>query len=367
MVPPETPSFVKRGTTAIGIFSCNRPDYLRKVLDSFKLNENLEAYDFYLFQDGAINPWSRREVATQEAVEACLTHWEKAALPHKQQLVRATNVGIAINQFEAKVLLFEELGYERCMFFEDDLLLGSTYLRTLQLMLDRFEGEKHVGAVMCHGEIPHRYFPREQRWYLGRVTSAVNIGFDHLWGWGTWRDRWERIKPYVRQYMDLVEKCDYRFRSKPDILAFYEKEKCAIKNICQDFSFYFGMFKSEMFPVNTFIHRGKYIGEVGEHMTPEVYHRNGHDKVVLPDPNLDRRLTTFTGYDPKAFLAHFRFIYELKDRPLTARELAAEAAYPKPGLTMTIQRYRTWSRHWRTLKGLVGRGKRSEDTNLSRG
>ncbi len=360
MVPPETQSFSKRSTTAIGIFSCNRPDYLEKVLDSFKLNENLDAYDFYLFQDGAINPWSGREVATPEAVDACLAHWEKAALPHKQQLVRPTNVGIAINQFEAKVLLFDQLGYERCMFFEDDLLLGPTYLRTLQLMLDRFEGEKHVGAVMCHGEIPHRYFPREQHWYLGRVTSAVNLGFDHLWGWGTWRNRWERIKPYVLQYIAFVENCDYRFRPKPDIHAFYRREKTTIENDCQDFSFYFGMFKNEMFPVNTFIHRGKYIGEVGEHMTPEVYHRNGHGEVVLPDPDLDRKLTTFTGYDPEAFLAHSRFVFELKDRPPTAQELAAEAAYPKPGLRPAIQHYRTWSRRWRQLKGSIGRKAPSE-------
>lgn len=297
----------KQNDTAAAIFSFNRPEYLEQVLQSIQTNERLDCIDFYFFQDGEINKFSGRVAGKEEDINACLSLWEKAEIPNKHLIYHDSNVGIGISQFEAKTLLFDEKQYERAMFFEDDLVLGSHYLKMLGILLDQFEQETEVGAVMCHGGHPHVFTKAEKIQHLNHVRS----GNDQLWGWATWKDRWERIKSNFLKYYKFIENVDYPKKPLADILRFYIDEGINIKVASQDAALHYAFIKNNLFILNTVIHRAIYIGEKGQHMYPEKYQRLGFVNITLQDLDGDEKIEKFEKYDKERFLSDAKAIFML--------------------------------------------------------
>lgn len=288
-----------RNNTAVVIFSFNRPHYLQQVLSSLEKNNSLKDLDFYFFQDGAINKFSNRKAAQQQDIDLCIEFWNRTKLPNKNFIQYPFNVGIGITQFEAKEYIFNTLNYERCIFFEDDLIVSRYYLQTLRLLLNQFEREKNVGAVMCYGDFFRKFSKEDEE----RNFSTIFTGNLHLWGWATWKEKWNQIRPKFIQYYEFIENIDYRFRPTDEILEFYKKNGFSIKASSQDAAHYFAMNSSFMFSLNTRLPRAKYIGAQGEHMRPENYFQLGLDKVEIYEKEKENDLKRFEGYDPKEFLA----------------------------------------------------------------
>jgi hypothetical protein len=301
-------NYQKCNLTAAAIFSFNRPLYLKEVLNSLASNTNLDGIDFYLFQDGAINEFSGRTAAAQADIEACLKLWEETPLPNKQVVQSPANRGVGIAQFEAKGLIFNTLCYDRMLFFEDDLVVNRYYLRTLAVMLDQFENQPGVGAVMANGSVPRQFSDEEKKLFLNHIRS----GNDQLWGWATWRSRWERIKPDFLDYYRFIKDIDYRKRPDQRIFDFYRSKGFNIRASSQDAAFYYALIKNEMFSINTMLHRAKYIGASGEHMNPHKYERFGFGNTEVLDTTLEASIERFEGLDTDAFLQISHSIFDLK-------------------------------------------------------
>jgi len=293
--------------TAVAIFSFNRPRYLKEVIKSIEKNTFLDDLDFYFFQDGAVNKFSGRVAASEEKIKKCLSIWDRAALPNKHLIRNNLNLGIGISQFEAKELLFCQMGYDRVMFFEDDLVLNRNYIRTLRIMLDQFQNENGVGAVMCHGGEPRIYTESETRLLLCRVRTAN----DQLWGWAMWNDRWQKIKPAFLEYYKFIKDVDYKRKPRMEITAFYIERGFNIKVTSQDAAIYYALTTNNLVTLGSFTHRGKYIGAKGLHMSPDQFKKLGYEKVSLVKLEEDAKLEKFIGYDEKEFLACQKSIFML--------------------------------------------------------
>jgi hypothetical protein len=293
--------------TAIAIFSFNRPQYLKEVLRSIAENTGVDKYEFYLFQDGSINKFSRRIAAKEENILSCLELWE--AFPcSKKTLIRNThNLGIGITQFEAKVLLFEDKHYDQVMFFEDDLVLDRNYIRLLEVLLKQFQNYPRVGAVMCHGGVPRFYSNTEVEININKIRS----GIDHLWGWATWRDRWVQIKDSFLEYYFFIRNCDYRQRPNERIVEFYREQGFKQRTTSQDAGIYYALAKNGYFSINTCIHRGKYIGEIGEHMFPQKYSQLKYASICLRNLEADSQIDSFYGFDEIDFWGHVCSVFSI--------------------------------------------------------
>jgi hypothetical protein len=284
--------------TAVAIFSFNRPNYFDQVLSSLEKNTYLEGLDFYLFQDGAINKFSGRVAADEEDIQACVHRWESSSLPNKQLILNEWNVGMCINWLEATSLLFDSIAYDQVLFFEDDLVVNRNYVRSLRILLDQFRGTKKVAAVTCHGGRPKVLSEAEKKANLLQLSS----GCDHLWGWASWRDRWQQIKPTFLEYHRFIEGCDSKQKPNKEIVDFYISKGFNIKSTSQDSAYYYAIVKNDMFTINTVLHRGEYIGAYGDHMTPEIFEKTGYPTMKFIDCEEDGLIERFEGYDEEKFL-----------------------------------------------------------------
>ena len=296
----------KRKTAAV-IFSLNRHDYLKEALHSLENNIELDDIDFYFFQDGAINVFSKRIAAEVEDIDKCVNIWKETKLPNKTLVRMEGNVGIGIIQFKAKELLFEKLGYQRVMFFENDLVLSCYYLRLLKILLEQFRDDRQVGAVMCHGA-DGPPLSREEKL---KLLYKLDTGRSHLWGWATWSDRWELIKPTFLRYYEFIKDLDYRTRSDTDIFRMYVREHMMVYGTSQDCAMYYAMFKNGMFILNTQVNRAKYIGAKGEHMVPELFERSYLSKRRLDEFEEDATCLQFEEYDKKEFIRKNEVLFDL--------------------------------------------------------
>jgi predicted SAM-dependent methyltransferase len=301
MKPMEINQTAKKNSTAVAVFSFNRPHYLAQTLRSLQAN-NAPEMDYYLFQDGAVNQYSGRTMAAEQDINLSVEAWNMAALPNKQLIKKSRNVGIGIIQYEAKALLFDELKYDRVMFFEDDMVVSKHYIRLLQTMLRQYRDEPVVGAVMCHGGVPVIFGEEEQK----KLLPMVRPSFDNLWAWATWRDRWQKIRPTFDRYYQFIKDVEYKKRPEGEILEFYAREGANITVSSQDAAMHYSFAKNGYGCLNTMVHRASYIGAVGEHMYPKKFETLGYAIIKRIDFAEDEKRGIFDGYDKGRMIAALR-------------------------------------------------------------
>jgi len=106
---------------------------------------------------------------------------------------RNINFGVAKNYFDAQAQIFEN--HDRIIISEDDNEFSPNFLDYINQGLDKFEKHSNVLAVCGHNfpiEISTDY---RQNYYYGKAFSG--------WGYGIWKDRYEKIKSCFQN--DMVQ------------------------------------------------------------------------------------------------------------------------------------------------------------------
>jgi hypothetical protein len=283
----------KKNNIAVAVFSFNRPDYLKQVISSLEKNADLEGLDFYMFQDGAINKFSKRVAAKEDDINKCVIEWVVSNLPNKTLIRNSDNLGIGITQYQAKVFLFDEMKYDEVIFFEDDLILSKHYLRIIRLMLKLYKNNTDIGAVTCHG-IGYRFKDRNEK---EKRLSCLTYGNHNLWGWAMWKDRWEKIKPIFGEYYSFIKDIDYKYRPHLEIASWYKQKNMSTKASSQDGAVYCAFFLNHYLVLNTRVNRGQYIGAKGEHMTPEIFESRDYYRSIIDEFKEDETIMQFEDID----------------------------------------------------------------------
>ncbi|MGO9991001.1 MAG: hypothetical protein ACLPTF_00600 [Steroidobacteraceae bacterium] len=242
------------------ILSFNRPDYLRTVLESLRLQKgaHIEERQVALFQDGATNPISKRTYAEQADLEACVTVF-KEILPHGIVFPSDTNLGIALNFDRAERHAFEILNAAAAIFLEDDLVLSENYIAILDQLLAINFNDKRVGYVAAYGD---HTLPREAQIINQHRLTTMH----HNWGFGLYRRQWEAMRPHVREYLALVRNSDYRLRDHGAITKLFASWGFGTPATSQDAAKTLACSLLRTIKVNTSACFARYIGEKGVHM-----------------------------------------------------------------------------------------------------
>jgi hypothetical protein len=256
----------------IAILSFNRPHYLRAVLHSLR-GQISEQDEVFLFQDGAVNPWSGRVKAAPESIRACI-HAFQELIPQGTVLAGDDNVGIALNYERAENHMFRTLGRPYALFLEDDLVLSPQYLTVIRSLLDIAVSNSRVAYVSAYGSM---WASRFEQWKRRRELQHMHEN----WGFAMTREAWLQERPFREQYLSLLDGRDYSERERPRILEFYDQRGWRTKATSQDAARWIASVELEKVRITTFACHARYIGESGEHFYPELYRRCQFDKTVM--------------------------------------------------------------------------------------
>jgi hypothetical protein len=266
----------------IFVMSFDRPDYLAEVLDSLLAQQGggLDGRAIYLFQDGDTNPFSGETYATEACIEDCVARFI-ARFPEGIVCRSPDNLGVALNFERAESFGFETLGAPAVIFLEDDLVLSPHYIRLLDLLIETYKDDERVGYVSAYG--PHLKDLATQRQRQTRLTSMRAN-----WAFGLFRRHWLAMRPYFKQYLALIETCDYRMRPSEAIFDLYESWGFCRKVSSQDRAKKLICILLKSARVSTYVCCARYIGREGLHMRADMFERNRYsDTVVFPDPVLE--------------------------------------------------------------------------------
>jgi len=253
-----------------GIISFDRPQYLAHLLASLEAQRDAPPIEYHLFQDGAINCYSGRTVGDEEGIQEAIELFLDARLESgKVTHVRADNVGIGINQFEAYELMVER--YRRIVMLEDDVVLSPYWARLLPVL---FEGLEAHPDVFGFSTSFRRHCAREHiEANLGRVAA----GTPHWWMIAFTPGRWLRIRPHYLRYYELIEDCDYNAIPHGRIVELFRSVGYGHQASSQDGGKDMAVELAGMHRVRLTVNRGISIGREGVHFNPRVFEALGFE------------------------------------------------------------------------------------------
>jgi hypothetical protein len=259
----------------IVVLSFNRPQFLEPMLVSLKAQHGagIDGREIHLFQDGAINRYSRIRYANDADIAASIEVFRRY-VPNGTIHHSVENVGICENYRRAEHYIFEDRQFELALFLEDDLVLSPAYFAMMERLCAWATATPNVAYVAAYGD-----YYRSPRGAAARRHELRTL--DHLWAFGLLRRHWRAMQPLLEPYYNVVCGTDYGRRDHRKIFALYAAGDTAPRASSQDAAKAFVCDRLGLWRANTVVPFAKYIGTVGQHMTPEAFAEIGYDRIVV--------------------------------------------------------------------------------------
>jgi len=170
------------------LFTYNRPEHTKMTVEALSRNRGAANTELYIFCDG---PKPGHVTAAVQLVQ------DYASRIGSTKCFRAVHVSISeenrglANSIIAGVSRVLEL-HDEVIVLEDDLVTAAGFLEYMNEALDFFKVHRHIWSISGYAlpiEIPRNY-PHDV-YVTPRACS---------WGWGTWKDRWEKVDWAVVDY-----------------------------------------------------------------------------------------------------------------------------------------------------------------------
>lgn len=172
----------------IVMFAFNRPQHLQHTLTALAQNTLAKQSCLTIFCDG---PRTDKEKNATDATRAVAR--SAAGFAALEVMEREKNMGCAASVIDGLAHMFSTC--DRVIVMEDDVLCSPYTLDFLNSCLDRYEEKTTVFNISAWSPpptllpIPPAY-PYDV-YYIPRVN---------VWGWATWKDRWQKIDWDVPDY-----------------------------------------------------------------------------------------------------------------------------------------------------------------------
>ncbi len=218
----------KQKNLCIAIKSFKRPDYLKGCLASLEANVDLKGVDFWLFQDGAVNPHSAIRYAEDKEIEASVMVFEKSKLPNKHVYRQKVNVGVGLQIVSQLEYLIPRYRYVALV--DNDLIFNKYYVKTLKTLFSQFEDDQEIGMIQSSYWCLNSKNNVQSRKEAKKKEGQVAYGFGYRSEQCFWSNKWNRIGKCFSRYAKWIENCDYR-----ELLYNPEVYKETRKKILADF------------------------------------------------------------------------------------------------------------------------------------
>lgn len=172
----------------VALFCFNRPDHLRRAIKSLQRCEGYAQHRIIVFGDAARTPEDAERVAATRSVAVELLGRD-AELRFAEE-----NRGLSRSIIDGVSEILQRHG--RVIVVEDDLLLGTGFLRYLNDALSFYADDPRVYQISGHAFEAPTFAHRSESLLLPLTTT---------WGWGTWSRAWQTFDPQAEGWQQLAK------------------------------------------------------------------------------------------------------------------------------------------------------------------
>lgn len=169
----------------IVLFAYKRFWHLKQTVDALSKNYQANESEIFIFSDGA------KDVSDREKVEEVRKYLAEINGFGKIHLIfRPVHLGLANSIISGVSEIFKR--YTKLIVVEDDLISSPNFLTFMNKTLEIYESDKRIFSVtgFTYPNITGQTYGKPV--YLGYRASS--------WGWGTWRDRWNKADWQVKDF-----------------------------------------------------------------------------------------------------------------------------------------------------------------------
>ena len=173
----------------VALFVYNRPDHTRRTVEALQKNKLAPESDLFVFADGARSQTGVAGVQQVRQFIRGIKGFRSITL-----IERERNFGLANSVIDGISQIMRD--FDRAIAVEDDLLSTPDFLTYINLALARYENEHRIFSVSGFN------YP---------IAAPGSYSFDAYfvycpmcWGWGSWKDRWQKIDWTVSDYPAFI-------------------------------------------------------------------------------------------------------------------------------------------------------------------
>jgi hypothetical protein len=171
----------------------NRPDLLKQSLAPFS-NYASESC-FFLHVDGPRAEYSQDIQLIEENLKVFLDFCHSSKPVRFEVFAQPSNLGCMLGMQSAISWFFTLV--DSGMIIEDDILVHPDAILNTNFLLERHEHDRKIGSISLYAE--KNLSPKEL--IVWRKKS-----WPHIWGWATWRDRWEVYEQHVQPIVNIRDR-----------------------------------------------------------------------------------------------------------------------------------------------------------------
>lgn len=171
------------------LFVYNRPEHTKKTFDALKLNQLASESLLFIFSDGYKNEKDRKKVEEVRNYITTISGFKEIKIT-----LREKNLGLADSVISGVTQIINEYG--KVIVLEDDIVTSPYFLNFMNEALDFYKDDKRIYSISGYNfpiKIPKSY---HHKVYISPRPSS--------WGWGTWKDRWEKVDWRISDYDNFI-------------------------------------------------------------------------------------------------------------------------------------------------------------------
>ena len=186
----------------IAFFCFNRADKTKQVLDELAKNDFAAESELFIFCDG---PRNIKDLPVLKEVYDVID--AARGFKNIHILKRELNHGVKVSIIDGINTVLAK--HDSIIVVEDDIITSKDFLNFTNRALETYENEKNIWCVSGFN------YPKKIIHYPDSYKEDVFFvrGKNSSWGWGTWKDRWQKIDFEITNYAEFS-------KNKKEIAAF---------------------------------------------------------------------------------------------------------------------------------------------------
>lgn len=196
----------------VALFAYDRPDHLRRTVESLLSDDLAIRTDLFIFSDAPKSRENLNRVSEVREYISQLTGFRSIKI-----ILRDRNFGLARSIAEGVTSIVSE--YETVIVLEDDLLIRPGFLSFMNSALEGYASESRVYQISGY-MYPGNYVGVPEKFFLP-MTSC--------WGWATWKRAWNSFDFNLDDFDELKKDANlsnkFNLQGSYDYIGMAEQQK----------------------------------------------------------------------------------------------------------------------------------------------
>lgn len=172
----------------IVVFAYNRPEHLKRTMESLVSNALAFESDVYVYVDGRKD--EDKSTSVDKTISVALSYKKRNSFKSYSVFYAKKNKGLATSIIDGVSEIIKRYG--KIIVLEDDLITSKDFLTFMNEALEWYKNNSDIWSVSGFSQnISSLSNIKDDVYFLRRATS---------WGWATWEDRWNQCDWNVTDY-----------------------------------------------------------------------------------------------------------------------------------------------------------------------